>query len=220
MKDKILVFGGSGFIGSEVCKNAVLNQLEVISISQMGHPPESDDWMEKVTWVQADIFNVKEWNSYLQEAKAVVHCIGIVKEYPEKGVTYDRINGETAIILAKEAAKAGVPKMCFMSAALKPPRISDHYLTAKREAEKVIKSLNIGYAIFRPGPIYGKRQPMAAWQRTVINLLAKFPLPTDFFKKARPIEVEVVGEALFKAALNPDIEGIFTNDEIRKIKNC
>lgn len=217
MKDKLLVFGGSGFIGSEVCKNAVSAGLDVISISQIEHPPGSEPWMEKVTWVQANIFNVEEWKDYLQGGKAVVHCIGIIKEYPDKGVTFDRINGETAMILAKEAAKAKVPKMCFMSAALKPPRISERYLIAKRNAEKTIKGLDIGYAIFRPGPVYGPRQPMPSWQRAAINFLAKLPLPTDFFKKARPIEVEVIGKALFKAALDPDINGIFTNDGIRKI---
>jgi len=214
-KEKIIIFGGSGFIGSEAGKFAVSQGLDVVSVAQIERPPGSEAWMEKVRWVAADVFDVASWKDYLQGAKAVIHAIGIIKEYPDKGVTFERINGDTAIIIAKEAAKAKVEKIVFMSAAIKPPGVSEHYLAAKRRAEKEIAALELDSAFFRPGPIYGPRQPMPYLQRVTINFLSN--LPIDYLKKARPVKVEIVGPALIKAALDLNIKGVLDSEAIKSV---
>jgi len=38
-KRTIVVFGGNGFVGSHVCKNALEEGYNVISISRQGQPP-------------------------------------------------------------------------------------------------------------------------------------------------------------------------------------
>jgi len=43
-------------------------------------------------------------------------------ETPASGVTFERLNGDSAIITALEAERAGVETYVFLSAAVAPPR--------------------------------------------------------------------------------------------------
>lgn len=56
------------------------------------------------------------------------------------GLTYERMNRDSALILAKEAAKENVGAFCFLSAAAGAPVLPARYLSTKRDAESVIAS--------------------------------------------------------------------------------
>ena len=48
---RLLVFGGNGFVGTRVCKEALDTGLGVVSISRSGKPPVQDSWVPQVEWV-------------------------------------------------------------------------------------------------------------------------------------------------------------------------
>ncbi|KAG0229596.1 hypothetical protein BGW42_001430 [Actinomortierella wolfii] len=56
------------------------------------------------------------------------------------GLTYEKVNRDTAITLAKEAEKAGTESFVFISAAFAPPMVPQRYLTTKREVETYLLS--------------------------------------------------------------------------------
>ncbi|KAL6843431.1 hypothetical protein ACP4OV_026753 [Aristida adscensionis] len=47
----IVVLGGSGFVGSAICKAAVSKGIEVVSLSRSGRPSYTDPWVDQVTWL-------------------------------------------------------------------------------------------------------------------------------------------------------------------------
>ena len=49
---KLLVFGGSGFVGSRVCEEALKTGLPVVSVNRSGPPKLSPDWASNVEWIQ------------------------------------------------------------------------------------------------------------------------------------------------------------------------
>ena len=49
---KLLVFGGSGFVGSRVCEEALKTGLPVVSVNRSGPPKLSADWVSNVEWIQ------------------------------------------------------------------------------------------------------------------------------------------------------------------------
>ncbi|KAA3469253.1 NAD(P)-binding Rossmann-fold superfamily protein isoform 2 [Gossypium australe] len=49
--ERIVVLGGSGFVGSAICKAAVSKGIEVISLSRSGRPTYSGSWVDQVNWV-------------------------------------------------------------------------------------------------------------------------------------------------------------------------
>uniref|UniRef100_A0A6N2KR73 NAD-dependent epimerase/dehydratase domain-containing protein n=1 Tax=Salix viminalis TaxID=40686 RepID=A0A6N2KR73_SALVM len=45
--ERVVVLGGSGFVGSAICKAAVSKGIEVISLSRSGRPTYPDSWIDQ-----------------------------------------------------------------------------------------------------------------------------------------------------------------------------
>lgn len=201
----LLVVGGSGFIGREVCRLAVRNGHEVRSVSRSGRPAIDAAWTDDVSWTSADLFRPNAWRDRLDGVDAVVHAVGTLSESPTDGTTFERVNGDAAILTALEAERAGVDAYVFLSAAVKPPGVRNAYLTAKRRAEAAIADLDLAAITLRPGPVYGSGQPHLP---TVVNTLLRFVASVspiaDRLGEARPLSVETVARATYRTALDPD----------------
>ena len=123
-KTKLLVIGGNGFVGREVCKYAVQAGFEVSSLSRRGECPNpNDEFLSQVTWNAGNALDKATVTKYVNEADAVCHAIGLLfdvnsgltwantftsasfsKPDPEES-TYDNITRKAAL-LAIEALKA------------------------------------------------------------------------------------------------------------------
>ncbi|KAL1987509.1 hypothetical protein VTN96DRAFT_3436 [Rasamsonia emersonii] len=95
---RIVVAGGSGFLGSRICKHAVARGWSVTSLSRSGEPrwdvvtssPEKPGWANSVEWAKADILKPSTYKPFLKDASAVVHTMGILLEADYKGVVQGR----------------------------------------------------------------------------------------------------------------------------------
>ncbi|KAF3792955.1 MIOREX complex component 2 [Nymphaea thermarum] len=180
--EKIVVLGGSGFVGSAICKAAISKGIEVVSLSRSGRPRYLDSWMDQVKWVEGDVFYAS-WDEILVGATAVVSTLGGFGNEEQM----KKINGQANVVavdaaknyvanmllpfffLAKCASQShlhmlatGIPKFILISAHdynLPSFLLSSGYFTGKREAESAVLSNypNTG-VVLRPGFIYGKRR--------------------------------------------------------------
>ena len=120
-KGKLLVLGGTGFLGQEICNRAISEGYSVTSLSRRGLPPpvigpssNSKD-SARIDYRQGDAGNIESIRNILNEGgySAVVHCIGLLFDdssglgqynvlvsgsgsVPDKGSTYDSITRLTA----------------------------------------------------------------------------------------------------------------------------
>ena len=109
---KLLVTGGSGFIGRAVCALAVERGLAVTSLSRHGASlPTHTPTLEQVTWRKGSVFDAPVLESAVNDVGAVVHCVGIGRERAGKDETFKRLNGDSAIVVAEAAKKAGVMRL-------------------------------------------------------------------------------------------------------------
>ncbi|XP_026663998.1 uncharacterized protein At1g32220, chloroplastic isoform X2 [Phoenix dactylifera] len=155
--EKIVVLGGSGFVGSAICKAAVSKGIEVVSLSRSGKPSYSDSWTDQVTWMAGDVFYAR-WDEVLVGATAVVSTLGGFGSEEQM----KKINGEANILAVGAAKDFGVPKFILISVHdynLPSFLLTSGYFTGKRKAESEVLSKypNSG-VVFRPGFIYGKRK--------------------------------------------------------------
>ena len=114
-KRKLLVIGGNGFVGREVCKYAVRSgAFEVTSLSRRGECPKPDDpELSQVSWNAGNALDKAVVSKYVNENDAVVHCIGLLFDVnsgltflntftsassskPDDESTYDNITRKTA----------------------------------------------------------------------------------------------------------------------------
>ncbi|CAK7197625.1 hypothetical protein SEUCBS139899_000273 [Sporothrix eucalyptigena] len=91
---KLVVCGGSGFLGSRICKFGVQRGWDVTSISRSGEPRweavtetrTAPAWARRVSWERADIFAPETYAPLLRGANYAVHSMGILLEADYKGV--------------------------------------------------------------------------------------------------------------------------------------
>ncbi|KAH6826489.1 Rossmann-fold superfamily protein [Perilla frutescens var. hirtella] len=100
--ERVVVLGGSGFVGSAICKAAVSKGIEVISLSRSGRPSYSDSWVDQVNWLTGDVFYAN-WDEVLIGATAVVSTLGGVGSEEQM----QRINGEANIVAVNAAKEFG-----------------------------------------------------------------------------------------------------------------
>ena len=121
---RLLVCGGSGFLGREVCREAVSRGWAVTSLSRRGVNPEPGSTLDGVKWVAGDMSDADLLTKLAAEADAFVHSVGLLldtesglggvnfitsgsRSVPAEGATYDTVMRDSAVALAA-AAQSGV----------------------------------------------------------------------------------------------------------------
>ncbi|KAI3420570.1 NAD(P)-bd_dom domain-containing protein [Psidium guajava] len=227
--ERVVVLGGSGFVGSAICKAAVSKGIEVVSLSRSGRPTYQDSWVDQVTWASGDVFYAN-WDEVLVGATAVVSTLGGFGSEEQM----QRINGEANVVAVNAAKDFGVPKFVLISVHdynLPSFFLSSGYFTGKRKAESEVLSKypNAG-VVLRPGFIYGKRridgieipldfigEPLERILQALENFTKPLSsLPASDILLAPPVSVDDVALAAINAVSDDDVFGIFTIEQIKE----
>ncbi|GMI95594.1 hypothetical protein like AT1G32220 [Hibiscus trionum] len=227
--ERIVVLGGSGFVGSAICKAAVSKGIEVISLSRSGRPTYSGSWVDQVNWIPGDVFYAN-WDEVLVGATAVVSTLGGFGSEEQM----KRINGEANVVAVNAAKDFGIPKFILISVHdynLPSFLLSSGYFTGKRKAESEVLSKypNSG-VVLRPGFIYGKRrvdgfelpldlvgEPLEKILSAVENFTKPLSsLPASDVILAPPVSVDDVAYAVINAVRDDDCFGVFTIEQIKE----
>lgn len=219
---KLVVLGGNGFIGSEVCRIAVRQGHDVGAIGRTGRPsltPARHPWVQNVEWRASDVFSPATWRDLLDNADAVVHSIGTIREAPGRNVTFERVNGESALIAAQEAVDAGVEAFIFLSAQDNPPFISRRFVAAKRRAERGLSEQysTLRTVALRPNVVYGPRMPGSSTLAALLEHLPQGVVGGYASDDGRPLPVEIVGATILHAALTSSLRGTLSVPQIEDI---
>ncbi|MCT3651560.1 NAD(P)H-binding protein [Elizabethkingia anophelis] len=214
---RIMVIGGSGFLGKQICRIASLENSNIVSLSLGGKPPQvSDSEFKNVEWIAADIFRPDEWINHLQDCSAVIHCIGILEEQPEKGLTYERMIFTTAKIAAITAKANGIDKFVYISASAGAPDTPAGYMQNKIAAEEFLQSaeLKLDLTILKPAMLYGNDRPETVEEYEYLKTLLDNPILRDDLYPNRPLPVEAVALFALKAAQGSIKAGTYGVDDI------
>lgn len=215
---KLVVTGGSGLIGAEVCRVAVEHGHEVVSLSRQGRPATVEGaWMARVAWQRADVLKPDSWREHLVGCDALIHCVGTFLELPAQGITFERINGDAAILTAQEAVQASVGCMVFLSAEFNPPGLASSWLGAKRRAEEALQALPLRAVLFRPTIVFGPRRPISLFPSLLLGLATAVPGLQNSLKHKHPLAAERVGEAALYAAQDPSMSGLVSPRKIESM---
>lgn len=74
----VVVFGGTGYVGSKVCEGLVQKGYTVTGVSRRGTNPKPGSVLDQVNWVKGDATNPSDVQKSVANAGAVVHCVGLL----------------------------------------------------------------------------------------------------------------------------------------------
>lgn len=151
---KIIVLGGSGFVGRLLVKRLSEegHRLTVLSRNLSSHldrllPPG-------VTLREMDVYDAEALREAFAGADAVVNLVGILNESGDDGSGFRRAHVELTKRVIAACKLAGVRRLLQMSS-LNAGRGSSHYLKSRGEAEAAVKASGLDWTIFEPSVIFG-----------------------------------------------------------------
>lgn len=153
--EKVVVLGGSGFVGSRVCERLASEGASVTSVSRSGRPPAAAGaWADKVTWVQGDATSM-DLAPVFQGADAVISAIGAIGSSEDEAS-----NGLTAERAAAAAAAARARRFVLVSATQLVAEagvggVFPGYVAGKRRAEAAAASFPGQTLVLQPTFIFG-----------------------------------------------------------------
>jgi uncharacterized protein YbjT (DUF2867 family) len=142
------VTGGTGFVGGALIGLALESGHEVRALTRR---PQSE--RAGVTWIDGALDRPEALDELVAGADAAIHVAGVVNAPDRAGFAAGNIDGTRAIVAAAE--KAGVRRFVHVSSlAAREPELST-YGWSKNEAENVVETSALDWAIVRPPAIYG-----------------------------------------------------------------
>ena len=178
---RVALFGGTGFVGSYIIDQLVESgHLPRILVRSNSHNKIISP--DRCEIVEGNIANTDDIMNALEKADAVIYTIGIIREFPRQGITYEKLHFEGAVKCMDAAAEKGIKRFILMSANGVCPD-GTGYQKTKWMSEQYLKNTSLNWTIFRPSLIFGdprghdRPEFCTQLKKDLINL----PVPAPLF---------------------------------------
>jgi uncharacterized protein YbjT (DUF2867 family) len=132
---------------------------------------------------------------------AVIHLVGIIREHPTHGVTFDLLHTQATQNVLEAASASGIRRYLHMSALGTRADAASRYHQTKWAAEEAVRASGLEWTIFRPSIIYGRGDGLVTLLASMIRRLPAVPVIGSGRQRLQPIPVEQVA-AGFVGALD------------------
>lgn len=174
---KLLILGGSGFLGQELIQAAIKEGNDVTYLSRhsgngaiFSHP--------KVTYLKGDIFHALSCDKE-QTYDCVIDCVGTIHPKYLQSLNVDAT--KEAIILSQNLS---IKHFVYISANSGFPS----YLRSKEKASS--------YLIVKPGLLFGPKRPMSLLLMFFFKMILLLPIHPSVIDEIYPLDVRKVAEVI------------------------
>lgn len=169
---QILITGGTGFVGHHLARLLINRGHDLRMLVRKTSSHKRLEGLTNIQFVHGDITQPKTLANIASDVDCVVHLIGIIRENPREGITFEEIHADGTQNMIRTAQAAGVRRWIQMSALGTRPNAIARYHRTKWAAEETVRSSNLEYTIFRPSIIYGIR---GAFTEQLVGMVRKAP---------------------------------------------
>ncbi|MFC5134954.1 MULTISPECIES: complex I NDUFA9 subunit family protein [Haloferacaceae] len=201
---KVLVAGGTGFIGSYLCRALAEDDHEVTAMSRS--PAETPEGVDSAV---GDVTAYDSVAPAVEGHDAVVNLVALSPLFEPKGgnVMHDRIHRGGTENLVRAAEEAGTDRFLQMSALGADPDGDTAYIRSKGQAEEIVRGSDLDWTVFRPSVVFGEGGEFVSFTKRLKGMFAPgvplYPLPGGGRTRFQPIHVEDLVPML-AAALESD----------------
>ena len=151
------------------------------------------------------------------ESEAVIYNVGILREFPHRGITFQALQYEGARDAMDMAAELGVRRF-FLTSANGARADGTPYQRTKYLAEEHLHASGLAGTVFRPSVIFGDPRGRGEFATQLCEEIIRPPIPAPLFHpgmrlteagrfRLSPIHVKDVVEIYIKALTDPDAIG-------------
>lgn len=206
---KALLLGASGFVGGYILDEALANRIDARVLIRRGSEKKLRA-PEKIEIVHGDPFDIYSLTEAMSGVDVTINLIGIIREFPNRAVTFERVHVESIRSIVAAAETVGMKRLIHMSAnGASRAGVSD-YQTTKRRAEELIEKSSLEATIFRPSVIFGDARGSMEFTSELAKVIGKAPLAPIFgdgLYELEPVAVEDVARVFIQSIFKPETRG-------------
>ena len=204
---RVAIFGATGFVGNYLVRAMLAADHEPSVLVRPGSENKLDA-ADRCRTTSGDIGSREAIRATLDGCDAVIYNIGLLKEFPRRGITFEEAHfaGVERVIAA--ARELGVQRFLLMSAnGVKSP--GTPYQETKFRAEELLKGTDLDWTVFRPSVIFGDSGGSQEITHQLYTELVKPPVPAVAFPgvEMSPVFIGDVVDAFVNALSNPETTG-------------
>jgi NADH dehydrogenase len=206
---KVFVTGATGFVGRNVLR-AIRGKGHKITAFVRSGSEYRLPFIEDLNVAYGDVTEPDTLADAIKGADAVIHLVGIIREFASRDITFEKLHYEATCNVVKAAVDAGVGRFIFMSANGAAREGVSAYQTTKWRAEEVVKNSGIDWTIFRPSVIFGDSDGLMEFTSELAGVIGKAPVMPVFgngLYKLDPVFVEDVAECFADSLDNKQASG-------------
>lgn len=212
---KVAVIGGTGFVGYHITQHLIAAG----HVPRLLVRPGSEDKVARTDVseiVHGDVGDQTALETCLTGADAVIYLIGILREVPSKGVTFEALQHQGVLATIAAAKKTGVERFLLMSAnGIRADGTA--YQRTKHAAEMALAASSLRWSIFRPSVIFGDPHGRMEFCSQLAKDIINSPMPAPLFYNGllplnaggfelAPVSVSDVADAFVLALSEPRTE--------------
>lgn len=197
---RIAIIGGTGFVGGYLVDAFLAAGHDISILVRAGS--EQKVRSADVRVIAGDLSSKKALSAVLEGCEALVYNVGLLREFPRRGITFEETQYQGVVDSIAAAKKAGASRMLLMSAiGAKDP--GTMYQATKRRAEIHALESGLDVTVLRPSVIFGNPCGTMEFATQLYQDMVRPPLPAAGFADVRmsPVYINDVADA-FAAALS------------------
>ena len=191
---RVLVTGGTGFVGTEITRRLIAIGVEVRCLSRRRQAVVAGSIP-----VSASLFDSGALERALRGCDAVIHLVGIISEVRDQ--TFERVHVEGTRRVLAAARATSVTRIVHMSAMGARENAVARYHQTKWAAEELVRHSCMDWTILRPSLIYGPGDGVVSLFEKLSRFSPVVPVLGTGRSLLQPVAVEDVGR-LFVESLS------------------
>jgi len=201
---KVLLTGGTGYVGRMLREKIHEDGHQVRLLVRKGSPYAASP-SDPYEVVRGDIMDTHACLHAADGCEAVVNLVGIIREYPRDGTTYQAMHTEATYNIVDAARRMGIERFVQMSALGARPDARSQYHVTKFEAEEIVRRSNMRWTIFRPSVIF---HPGCEFMQQLVDLVRRPVVPVIDGGKAllQPVSLENVTGPMARCLRMPEAQ--------------